>query len=106
LITPTHPSLFSSDPTCDYYNSKKVPGFKLGGCGIHILRECFLFFPWKFAEKTLQLFVLNSKRLRGYTQWVHFFFAKSALHSEVLTEHFKVSLRKLPVSSLFLPERT
>jgi hypothetical protein len=42
-------------------------------------------FPKEFAEKTLQLFISNSKRLRGYTQWVHFFFAKSALHSEVLT---------------------
>jgi hypothetical protein len=42
-----------------------------------------MFFPEKFAEKTLQLFVPNSKRLWGYTLWAHFF-AKSALHSEVL----------------------
>ena len=27
--------------------------------------------------KTLQLFVPNSKRLGGYTQWVHFFFKKA-----------------------------
>ena len=27
--------------------------------------------------KTLQLFVPNSKRLGGYTQWVHFFFEKA-----------------------------
>jgi hypothetical protein len=43
----------------------------------------FYFFLRK-AKKTLQLFVPNSKRLGSYTQWVHFFFAKSALHSEVL----------------------
>jgi hypothetical protein len=30
----------------------------------------FFSFPEKFAEKTFQLFVPNSKRLRGYTQWV------------------------------------
>jgi hypothetical protein len=30
-----------------------------------------LFFPEKFIEKTLQLFVPNSKRLGGYNQWVH-----------------------------------
>jgi hypothetical protein len=39
----------------------------------------FLFFPEKFVEKTLQLFVPNSKRLGGLHP------AKSALHSEVLT---------------------
>jgi hypothetical protein len=44
----------------------------------------FFIFPEKSIEKTLQLFVSNSKRLGGYIQWMHFF-AKSALHSEVLT---------------------
>jgi hypothetical protein len=88
LITPPCLSLFTSDPTSDYFNSKKIPGFRLGGCGIHVLRECFLFFSRNFVEKTLQLFVPNSKRLGGYTQWVHFF-AKSALHLEVLTRTFQ-----------------
>jgi hypothetical protein len=44
LITPTCLSFFSLDPTSDYFNSKKVPRFRLGGCGIHVLRECFSFF--------------------------------------------------------------
>jgi hypothetical protein len=61
-------------------------------CGLpgHIYNECLVFFgkpgvtgaagymssgnvfifPKKVAKKILQLFVLNSKRLRGYTQWV------------------------------------
>jgi hypothetical protein len=55
----------------------------------------FFIFPEKFAEKSLQLFVPNSKRLKGYTQCQKF-----------LQEHFRVSLRKLPGSILFLPERT
>jgi hypothetical protein len=87
LITHARLSLFTSDPTSDYFSSKQVPRYRLEGCGIHVLRICFLFFPRKFAEKILQLFIPNSKRLGGYTQWVHFF-AKSALHSVVLTRTF------------------
>ena len=44
-------------------------------------RRGFQFFE-QLRFKTLQLFVPNSKRLRGYTQWVHFFLKKSAYHSE------------------------
>ena len=44
----------------------------LGGCN----RRDFQFFE-QLRFKILQLFVLNSKRLGGYTQWVHFFFKKA-----------------------------
>jgi hypothetical protein len=36
----------------------------------------FFIFPEKSIEKTLQLFVSNSKRLGGYIQWMHFFCKK------------------------------
>ena len=39
--------------------------------------------------KTLQLLVPNSKRLGGYTQWVHFFLRKSARHQK---DFFKTKL--------------
>jgi hypothetical protein len=72
-----------------------VPGYRLRGCGIHVLREyIFYFFPEKFAEKTLQLFVPNSKRLRSYTQ--------CALHSEVLTrklQHFSLKITRINIIS-------
>jgi hypothetical protein len=49
----------------------------------------FFILPGEFAKKTLQLFVLNSKRLEGYTQWVHFFFAKvHTTHSQKNTLRF------------------
>jgi len=48
--------------------------------------------------KTLQLFVPNSKRLGGYTHWVHFFLQKSAHHSEDFfkIDHFKATRQKEP----------
>ena len=50
----------------------------------------FFNFPEKFSEKTLQLFVPNSKRLGGYTQWVHFF--KKYTPLEDLKKRYMVSL--------------
>ena len=57
----------------------------LGGCN----RGSFQFFE-QLKFKTLQLFVPNSKRLGGYTQWVPFF-QKSAHHSK---EFFKTRVVK------------
>ena len=53
----------------------KEPRYTLEGCN----RRGFQFFE-QLRFKTLQLFVPNSKRLGGYTQWVHFFLRKSAHH--------------------------
>ena len=64
----------------------------LGGCN----RRGFQFFE-QLKFKTLQLFVPNSKRLGGYTQWVHFFLQKKgAHHSEDFfkIDHFKATRQK------------
>ena len=47
----------------------------------------------QLQDMTLQLLVPNSKRLGGYTQWVHFFLQKSTRHQEDFfkTDHFKTS---------------
>ena len=65
----------------------------LGGCNT----RGFQFFE-QLRFKTLQLFVPNSKRLGGYTQWVHFFLRKSARQQEDFfkTDHFKASQQKEP----------
>ena len=55
--------------------------------------------------KTLQLFIPNSKRLGGYTQWVHFFLQKSAPHSERIfkTEGVRTTRQKEPEHSIRAP---
>ena len=50
----------------------KEPGYMLKGCN----RKGFQSFE-QLRFKTLQFFVPNSKRLGGYSQWVHFFFKKA-----------------------------
>ena len=81
----------------------KEPGYTLGGCN----RRGFSALLNNIRFKTLQLFVLNSKRLRGYTQWVHFFLQKSTRHQEDFfkIDHFKASRQKNPnraISEFFL----
>ena len=69
----------------------KEPGYMLGDCDT---RNFHLFEQLRF--KTLQLLVPNSKRLGGYTQWVHFFIQKRACHSEDFfkTDDFKATQQK------------
>ena len=69
----------------------------LGGCN----RRGFQSFE-QLRFKTLQLFIPNSKRLGGYTQWVHFFFRKSTCHQEDFfkTDHFNIRFKTL---LLFIP---
>ena len=64
----------------------------------------FFYLPEKFSEKTLQLFVLNSKRLGGYTQWVHFF--KKYTPLEDLKKRYTVSLKKTLGRHMFLLGKT
>jgi hypothetical protein len=61
------------------YSQLRVVGFRLEGCGIHILIGCIqISLKGIEQDKTLQLFMLNNKRLGGYTQWVRF--SESAHH--------------------------
>jgi hypothetical protein len=76
----------------------------LGGCRVHVLRECFLFFSGKFIEKTLQLFVPNSKRLRGYNQWMNFFVKKCTPLGRPYMNILRFLFENYP--TLFLPEGT
>jgi hypothetical protein len=59
-------SILQKDPLSEFFLKKEL-GYRLGGYSVHILRRDFLVF-WLRIFKTLQLFILNSKRLRGYTQ--------------------------------------
>jgi hypothetical protein len=95
-------SILQKDPLSKFF-LKKEPGYRLGGCRIHILRRDFLVLQLKIF-KTLQLFVSNSKRLGGYTQGVH------AHHSRIFQEGpLQGFSLKEPGSSLFhlaRPEET
>jgi hypothetical protein len=105
LITPIHPSLFTSDPTFAYFISKKVPRFRLGGCGVHVLTEWFCFLL-DSLQKRPSNFLFQIARGSGATPSGCTFFVKSAFHLDVLQEHFQISFRKLPGSTLFLLGRT
>ena len=75
------------------YNQLWVVGFRLGGNRIYILSGCIQISSkgiGRIPKKALQLFMLNSKRLGGYTQWVHF--ARKAHTTRRLQEHFMSSL--------------
>ena len=53
--------------------------------------------------KTLQLFVPNSKRLGGYTQWVHFFFKKTHITQKTSSrQQFSNNIR-FKTLHLFVP---
>jgi hypothetical protein len=67
-------SILQKDPLSEFF-LKKEPRYRLGDCRVHILRRDFSVLRLRIF-KTLQLFVPNSKRLRGYTQWVPFFSEK------------------------------
>jgi hypothetical protein len=54
------------DPLSRFLLHKELE-YRLRGCRVHILRKDFQVFQSEIF-KTLQLFVLNSKRLGGYTQ--------------------------------------
>jgi len=58
-----------------------------------LLLKIFLRKIVEISKLTLQLFMLNSKRLGEYTQWVHFL---GKVHTiGVLQEHIMVSLKKV-----------
>jgi hypothetical protein len=106
LITPACLSLFTSDPLSDYFKFAKVPRYRLGGCGIHILGEWFLFFL-RSLQKRPYNFLFQIARGSGATpNGCTFFLQKVHSTRKFLQEHFRVSLPKLPRSILFLPERT
>ena len=78
---------------------------KLGGSTGYISSgDIFFNFPRKFSEKTLQLFVPNSKRLGGYTQWVHFL--KKYTPLDDLMKRYMVSLKKALGRCMFLLGKT
>ena len=58
-----------------------------------LLLKIFLRKIVEISKLTLQLFMLNSKRLGGYTQWVPF--SGKAHTIGVLQEHIMVSLKKV-----------
>ena len=82
----TSPRRLLQDKTTSRNHDKKKPDraisefFLIKNPGTHSVT---------FQDKTLQLLVPNSKRLGGYTQWVHFFLRKSARHQE---DFFKTKL--------------
>jgi hypothetical protein len=47
-------------PTSNYFNSKKVPGFRLGGCGTYVLSEC--------ESPSLVLVINDTKLLMTYVK--------------------------------------
>jgi hypothetical protein len=59
-------SILQKDPLSEFF-LKKDPGYRLGGCKVYILRRDFFSVLRLRIFKTLQLFVPNNKRLRGYT---------------------------------------
>jgi hypothetical protein len=89
LIIPAHPDLFTSDPTCEYFNSKKVLGYRLGGYRVHVLTECFLFFSKVICKKDPPTFLFQIARGSGATPIGYTFLQKSALHLEVLIRTFQ-----------------
>jgi hypothetical protein len=85
LITPACPSLFTSDPTSDYFKLMIVPGYRLGGCGIHVLQGIFFVFFLRSLQKRPSNILFQIARGSGATPSWCTFFAKSAFHLEVLT---------------------
>jgi hypothetical protein len=95
--TPTFLSIFFSDPSSDY----KYSDIGSGATGYISSEDVFLnFFDKELQDKTLRLFVPNSKRLGGYTQWVHF--SEKCTPLEDLKKRFMVSLKKALGRCLFL----
>jgi hypothetical protein len=66
------------DPLSEFFLHKE-PEYRLGGCRVHILRKDFQIFQPRIF-KTLQLFVPNSKRLRGLHSVSGLFLWKNAHH--------------------------
>jgi hypothetical protein len=81
---------------------KKEPGYRLGGCRVHILRRYFSFFGSEFSRPSNFLFqtargsgaTLSERPFspKKRTSLKDFFFKK---------DHFKVSLRKNPDRACF-----
>jgi hypothetical protein len=72
----------------------------LGAAGYISSADAFKVLRQGIEDKSLQLFVPNSKRLRGYTRWVHFF--KKCTPLEDLKKRYMVSLKKALGRHLFL----
>jgi hypothetical protein len=96
--TPASLSIFFLDPSSNY----KYSNIGSGAVGYISSKDVFFqnFFDKELQDKTLQLFVPNNKRLRGYTQWVHF--SKKCTPFEDLKKRYTVSLKKALGRRLFL----
>ena len=75
-----------------------------GAAGYISSENAFKFLQKGITDKTLQLFVLNSERLGGYTQWMHFTGKCTPLKD--FKKHYMASLRKTLGQSLFLLSKT
>ena len=75
-----------------------------GAAGYISSEDAFKILRKGIEDKTLQLFVPNSKRLEGYTQWEHFSEKRAPL--EYFKKHYMVSLKKARGQRLFLLGKT
>jgi len=94
IFADTHPRVYSfSDPYLEY----KYSDTGLGAAGYISSMDVF------FLLDPLTLCFANSKRLRGYTQWVHF--SEKCMSLRGFTEHLMASLTKALRLRLFLPDK-